>query len=482
MPTFDFGALLGGLNQGLQQGQRIRQAGQELELRRKMLDTQMKQMEFDQKRKQEEADTKRQERLMNETVAGAVEAGLTGGKPAVPGYEDEQAQMSRAPVPAQPGPTPLDWKGQAMVGAARAGKLPYAEITKSVLGSTSQESRAFASAQDALAFKDTPDFNTAFPYGARLTQTSRGWQFTGIHPYNAANATYQAKKAAGASEAEAQQAMNEVLYGGAGARAQGTVLGGAAATMGVPTPPMPGAGAPAPAPQPQQGAAPMGVGPGTTPPIAQPGTSLPLQADTAKAKAKKTGTELAEMGLPLRERAAKYIHPQTLQPASPDISEQDAIAQGYRVFQGGNPGQFVAMSRSAFNMMDRLEQLAKKLLLPETASATERGKNWSKLQQRYYAGNDPDVREFYGIMESQLATLAKAAGDAANVAVPEQQFQRKFLPDGWMSFETAKGILDSRRALLRGTLEGALGTKPVPEANFPANRPSKPAIITPRRR
>lgn len=134
MPIFDFGAALGGLAQGLRQGQQMRQAGQELELRRKMLDIQMKQMEFDQKRKQEEAEVKRQERLMNETVAGAMESSLTGGQPAVQGYEDVQAQMSRAPVPAQPGPTPLDWKGQAMVGAARTGKIPYTEVFKEANG------------------------------------------------------------------------------------------------------------------------------------------------------------------------------------------------------------------------------------------------------------------------------------------------------------------------------------------------------------
>jgi len=388
-------------------------------------------------------------------VQGVYEAPTGGEKPTLRMMLEEGVRLGV-------GPRQL----QAIAGALRA--------TDPRLASGGSVSRAFATSKEALDYQNSDEFKQAFPYGARLTQTSRGWQFAGLNPSNPADNIYHEAIARGASQAEALAARNQSLFGASSTTGFATETGRAAAQMGVPIPPFQPPGQP-------QAAAPVGAT-GAAPGIAQPapvaaaptGVPLPQQAAAAMAGAKKAGTETAEMNLPLREKAVNYIEPRGLTAASPDMTEAEAIKRGYRPFNGKNAGQFVTFSRSAFGLLDQLEELSNKLLLPEGASLVDRGANYAKIQKHYYADDNSDVRKFYGIMASQLVTLVKAAGDAANVAVPEQEFQSKFLPDGFMDRKVAKDIIDSRRQLLRGTLDAALGTKAIPESGRSGGIPPPP--------
>jgi len=391
-------------------------------------------------------------------VQGVYEAPTGGEKPTLRMMLEEGVRLGV-------GPRQL----QAIAGALRA--------TDPRLASGGSVSRAFATSKEALDYQNSDEFKQAFPYGARLTQTSRGWQFAGLNPSNPADNIFHQDIAQGVDRNAALANRERVLYGGSSATTAGNVLGRAAAETGQPTPPFPQQG------QPAAPVAPTGVAPGVAAPApvaaAPTGVPLPQQAAAAIAGAKKSGTETAEMNLPLREKAVNYIEPRGLTAASPDMTEAEAIKRGYRPFNGKNAGQFVTFSRSAFGLLDQLEELSNKLLLPEGASLVDRVANYAKIQKHYYADDNSDVRKFYGIMASQLVTLVKAAGDAANVAVPEQEFQSKFLPDGFMDRKVAKDIIDSRRQLLRGTLDAALGTKAIPEAGRSGGLPPPPANWSP---
>jgi hypothetical protein len=376
-------------------------------------------------------------------VQGVYEAPTGGEKPTL-------RMMLEKAVGLGVGPRQL----QAIAGALRA--------TDPRLASGGSVSRAFATSKEALDYQNSDEFKQAFPYGARLTQTSRGWQFAGLNPSNPADNIFHQDIAQGVDRNAALANRERVLYGGSSATTAGNVLGRAAAETGQPTPPFPQQG------QPAAPVAPTGVAPGVAAPApvaaAPTGVPLPQQAAAAMAGAKTTGKETAEMNLPLRDKAPNYIEPVGLTPAPPDMTEAEAIKRGYRTFSGKSPGQFVTMARSAFGILDRLEELSNKLLLPEKSGAAARAKNWAEIKSSKYIGDNPDVKEFYGLLGSQLATFAKAAGDAANIAVPEQEFQKEFLPDGFMSREVAKQIIQSRRNLLRGTLDAALGNKAIPQA------------------
>lgn len=216
-------------------------------------------------------------------------------------------------------------------------------------------------------------------------------------------------------------------------------------------------------------------------PVAPPqtGKSRYNQQRENAAKATKTGTETAEMELPLREKATSYINPVDLTTPSPTMTEKEALDKGYRSFKG-NSGQFIAMARSAFNILDRLETLSKELLPEGTggkdpiSDAATASKGWLALHGLRLA-RDPATLEFFALLDSNLAQFAKAAGDAANIAVPEQEFQKAALPGPSHTKESALRLIQSKKAILRGVLDGATGVKPIGPQPFPnSNNQSKP--------
>ena len=187
-------------------------------------------------------------------------------------------------------------------------------------------------------------------------------------------------------------------------------------------------------------------------------------------------TEQAKAGRVLRERALNYINPEDLTTAPPEMTEGEAMAKGYRPFNGKSGGQFITMSRYAFSLLDRFRELSVKLLPKSTGDKTKDAINVRANQVRLAALNqarDPDVREFFALRESNLAQLAKAAGDAANIAVPEQEFQKKALPSGSDTQESALRLLDSKYTILRGTVASALGVRPIPKNPPGQNAPAQ---------
>jgi len=150
---------------------------------------------------------------------------------------------------------------------------------------------AFADVPSALAFQNSPEFKTAFPTGARLQQSSKGWTFQGVNPVNVAANEFHRVMAQTGDANQALAAYNSILFGGSAMQGAGRELGGAAATMGAPVPPAPALTQPGrPSTQPQAQAAPPRIHPGFAGQIqaapqapAQPGQSLPLQARQAQA-------------------------------------------------------------------------------------------------------------------------------------------------------------------------------------------------------
>lgn len=119
----NFGAFAGGLAQGLQQGQQLAVQRQEAQLRSKMLDAQMKHLDFQNQQLVNTVQQHQQAQQMASEAANAYGASVTGGQPAQPGFEDEAAQMSRAPVPAQMGPTPMTPQQQFIKSGLQQGKF-----------------------------------------------------------------------------------------------------------------------------------------------------------------------------------------------------------------------------------------------------------------------------------------------------------------------------------------------------------------------
>lgn len=113
--------------------------------------------------------------------------------------------------------------------------------------SSSAANAAYATLQDAMAVKGTPDWQSAFPQGARLKQTSKGWQWESLTPVNfGASVAHTASQTwlqshpgdfQGAAQAGAQ-AMQNYNFATQQAQAQGNVAGGVAAKTETPVQPM----------------------------------------------------------------------------------------------------------------------------------------------------------------------------------------------------------------------------------------------------
>lgn len=192
-----------------------------------------------------------------------------------------------------------------------------------------------------------------------------------------------------------------------------------------------------------------------------------FQETTEKtAESRVTGQLAGQRNAPLGQNAANYIKPDDLTTAPPTMTETEAQAKGYRAFKGASGGQFLTMARSAQNILDRLDILVDRLLPSSTGDKVKDAilvrTNQVKLAALRQA-RDPDVREFDALLKSNLAQFAKAAGDAANIAVPEQEFQREALPSSSDTKESGKRLLASKKAILRGVISGALGIKPLPQ-------------------
>jgi len=253
---FNFGSFAGGLAGGLRQGQELKLRAEESKLKAKMFEHQMKAQEFDQEIKREKAIREQQDFLNLGRAAEEYGLATSGGRPAQEQIETEIGdvpmglQVEGQPGAAVPG-RPLSPSEIYTKAALRHGKF-FQGPTGTTSGGVN---RAFATPQEALAFKNTPEFQAAFPYGARLTQTHYGLTWQGILPINPASAEYHGTIAQGQPKAAAQQAQQEAIYGQSAAAREGALMAEAGAVMGQPRPRM--GSVISPPPQPAPALAPM---------------------------------------------------------------------------------------------------------------------------------------------------------------------------------------------------------------------------------
>ncbi len=231
---FNFGAFAGGLAKGLNEGEKLRQAREESKLKTKMLDAQARHLDFQNQQLQNTIESARQAHEIQQATADAFRSSITEGQPAQPGFENEAAQMSQAPTRATIGPKAMSSNEIALEGLLRQGKATSGAFS----GGTRSQSLAFATPQEALAFKNSPEYKQLYPFGARLNQTSRGLAFEGINPQNAAANAFHSELAQSGDRAKATKAYNEVLYGAGASNAAGKVAGEAAQFLGEPIAPM----------------------------------------------------------------------------------------------------------------------------------------------------------------------------------------------------------------------------------------------------
>lgn len=187
------------------------------------------------------------------------------------------------------------------------------------------------------------------------------------------------------------------------------------------------------------------------------------QEETRKTQGKIVATREAKLNLPLGEDAVNFINPETLVAAEGKMSQRQALAAGFKTFRGNSSGQFLIFSVKALAVLDKMQD-ALPHLFPETPKGGkfQRGKNALSIFDKFLDG-DVHAVSFFAALDANLAGFAKAAGDAANISIAEQGFQKKALPNSFDLRRTAQKKIDDKRELLRAVINMALGVAPMPQ-------------------
>lgn len=212
---FNFGSFAGGLAGGMARGQEMALQAQEHKLKAKMLEHQIKKSEFEQQQREQAQREADQQALDLGSAVDMITKGVKVPGGGTPGYESPEQNMSVAEVPAYRPATQEEKFGALIKGTPRAHQYNVIQqYMKGQGGGTAGSvSRAFPDYESAIAFKNSPGFNDGFPMGAKLTQTSKGWQWTGIMPYDPVSNTYHATlNAPGGTREGAQAAANQATY------------------------------------------------------------------------------------------------------------------------------------------------------------------------------------------------------------------------------------------------------------------------------
>jgi hypothetical protein len=288
----------GGLGRGakdlahlLGEREKMGEQKKESELRRKMLDLQI----------QKETRAQGEHEAQQQAVQGLSDL-LTKGvqEPSIIGGPVEGPITPEGLAPAAPPPfTSRPANQQELYGAlARAQPKEFATglMRRLLPDKAGNESRAFATPQDAINFQMSPEFKTLYPSGARTVMTSRGFQFEGMNPVNVAANVYHSVLAATGNQQQAQQAYNNTLQQMGASTGFGGEMGKANAMLG--QPPLAGIGGAVPPPPPQAPppmqqpkTAQVEPGPRPTP---SGGPSAPARAAEIKGHATATGRQKAE--------------------------------------------------------------------------------------------------------------------------------------------------------------------------------------------
>jgi hypothetical protein len=195
-----------------------------------------------------------------------------------------------------------------------------------------------------------------------------------------------------------------------------------------------------------------------------------------------TGREAAgirmetEQTQPLDEKAALWLDPKTGKPAEPAWYLREAKGKGYvPVTETGLNA--TATARAALTHIKEYRELAPRLLVEGTGSmAADLAKvqsNRLRIATLRKAG-DPDVKRLDALFGA-IATLARATGDTANIAVAERQMLREMVLTDGDTVQSAEAKLNQAERILRGVVGGrnvplAGGAKP-DDAQRPGESP-----------
>jgi len=204
-----------------------------------------------------------------------------------------------------------------------------------------------------------------------------------------------------------------------------------------------------------------------------PMTATPAQIEAARLKgeetltkrqvavARQTGADAAELALakeeaePLNEKAPLWIHPDKGTWAPPTLTRAEAKKQGFvPVTEGGLTA--AATAKAALGQIAEYRSLVTALYPKSTGSALKDAANvqanrgWIAAQS--LAAN-PDVRRLLGL-QGAIATLARATGDTANVAVAERQMLKAFALTTAETQESATAVLDQAERILKNVVAG----------------------------
>lgn len=246
----------GGVNAAYQDFQDRQLKREELSLRKKMLDMQLKSHDIQDKLNQFNLEKAMRQDKATQEMGDLWTKGVTEPETQVPAVQPETGgieqpefgtpgtlpeapslEQSTFKVPARQRPaTKEELLGKAVQADPQHA---MAQIVKGLLGSSGMsESRAFPTIEAALAFQNSPEFDQAFPDGAKLEQTSKGFQFKSKFAANPAWGAYNRELQTTKDPQAALQAMSNVIYGQGGAGAAGRTEGAAAQFNNVPMNPM----------------------------------------------------------------------------------------------------------------------------------------------------------------------------------------------------------------------------------------------------
>lgn len=185
-----------------------------------------------------------------------------------------------------------------------------------------------------------------------------------------------------------------------------------------------------------------------------------------KAGAVETGKFSAAQKLPLEEKAAFWIDPKTGDMAKADDTPEDVKKKGFvPITQSGLGASSTA--KAALAQLREYRELSNKLLVKQSGSTAmdiaNIKSNQLKLSVLRQAG-DPDAKRLEALFGA-IATLARATGDTANIAVAEREFLKNFVPTTDDTIESAIAKADQAERILEAVVKGH--GIPVPKTNKP---------------
>ncbi len=192
----------------------------------------------------------------------------------------------------------------------------------------------------------------------------------------------------------------------------------------------------------------------------------------AGAAGAKIGANRAVQDLPLDAKAPNWINPKTLVPATGEMTPNSAKAAGFVPVSQSGLGA-VGTARAAMTQLKEYRELSEKLLVSGKGDIGDLFKvQGNRVRLSVLRGmGDPDAKRLDGLFGA-IATLARATGDTANIAVQEREFLKNFVVTESDTIESAKAKLDQAERILTGVISGRVPGYTSPDAPMDDRPPS----------